>query len=529
MDENIIQNQQETELEETVVSEEEIACEKNADFEETEDDISTPSNNEQGQQVSVEPKKNNAALISVVVAVIVLILGVSGYFIWKKAVSKNPYNEMGYTNVTGRTIGDIARESGMSFEEFKAQYALPEDMKENTEEAAAAYNIPFWKIAELNGRDVDVLKAELGLGDDVNENTPWGEAEGKVTVANYVGAENVDAFKAEYGLGDEVTGDTLWKDVRESVAKKKSAEEVMAESLGSFKYIKNPYNELGYINYNGRTIQQVADAAGMELSDFLAEYSLPADLPPDTMEEAAYNSIPIGVYSENVYNMDFATFKEAFQLGDDVDENTPFYVAEGKIKLSFIMSDEELAEYKQQYGLGDDVTGDTLYEEIRPIIEKYNYELQLEYEAAAKETVADRAAKEGISTEEYLAKWGLDTKEGITGETLLFDAVEEMPLEKYAEYNGTTVEALREENGFIEDLPEGITFSEAIYYVTIETAAGMIGITYEEYIETYACGLTEADLPRDMLMVDAMPKIEAAYYALVAANEADTSADADMQ
>ncbi len=134
--------------------------------------------------------------------------------------------------------------------------------------------------------------------------------------------------------------------------------------------IKNPYNEQGYVNFSGRTVADVAQASGMTLEEFLAAYGLPADMPSDTTEESAYYNIPLGKFTEQMYGIDIDTFKQAFQLGDDVTENTPYGEAEGKVKLSVAIGDEGIEEFKQTYGLGDEITGDTLWSEVRPIVER---------------------------------------------------------------------------------------------------------------------------------------------------------------
>ncbi len=169
------------------------------------------------QQVEeIVTKKSGAGKVVAIVIVIVAVLAAVGFGAFKY-LTRNPYNEMGYINVSGRTIAEVAAEAGMGIDEFLATYSLPADMPEDTEESAAYYNIPVSKIAEMYGMDTAGIKEMLGLGDDVTDTTTWGEAEGKTTLAKYIGEENIDAFKTEYGLGDEVTGETLWGEIRNIV------------------------------------------------------------------------------------------------------------------------------------------------------------------------------------------------------------------------------------------------------------------------------------------------------------------------
>ena len=129
----------------------------------------------------------------------------------------NPYNEMGYIDVTGTTIAELAEANGIDLSAFLSQYDLPADMPATTNETAAFYMMPVKTVALINGMDFDGIREVLGFGDDITEDTPWGVAEGSATLEKYVGAGNLENFKAMYGLGDEVTAETKWKEVRNTV------------------------------------------------------------------------------------------------------------------------------------------------------------------------------------------------------------------------------------------------------------------------------------------------------------------------
>ncbi len=183
--------------------------------------------------VADEPKKGGAGKIVAIVIIVIAVIAAAGYGIMKY-VNRNPYNAMGYVNISGRTIKEVSDTAGFnSVEEFLAQYGLPADMPEDTEEAAAYYNIPTSKIAEMYGMDLDALKQALGLGDDVTGDMTWGEAEGKAKLKDYVGEDNVESFKEEYGLGDDVTGETLWGEVRNAVDKKTLEKQKESEKANS--------------------------------------------------------------------------------------------------------------------------------------------------------------------------------------------------------------------------------------------------------------------------------------------------------
>ena len=175
--------------------------------------------NKNTESASGSKKKIITAVIIIVAALI--LIGGSVFGMSKAGLfTTNKYNKMGYVNISGRTLEDVAADADMTVDEFKEEYQLPEDMTGDTYESAAFYNIPTGKIAEMYGMEFSDIIELLALPDTVTETTPWGEAEGEAPLKNYVGEESVDAFKEEYELGDDVTGDTKWKDIRNIVDQK---------------------------------------------------------------------------------------------------------------------------------------------------------------------------------------------------------------------------------------------------------------------------------------------------------------------
>ena len=167
-----------------------------------------------GIEAAPQAKKPKTGLIvGIIIAVIVIAAVIVLAFGFGKNLF-NKYNRMGYVDVSGRTIAEIADESGYELADFLAVYDLPADMPGSTSESAAYYNIPCSKIAEMYGMDFATLKEMLQWGDDITEETTWGVAEGETTIAAYVGEDNIESFKEQYGFGDEVTGETQWKEVR---------------------------------------------------------------------------------------------------------------------------------------------------------------------------------------------------------------------------------------------------------------------------------------------------------------------------
>lgn len=174
------------------------------------------------------------AIIAVVVAAVVIAAaiitqndGLYGLF------STNKYNKMGYVDISGKTVQDILDEQGMELSEFLESYDLPEDMPSNTYESVAYYMIPVKRIAEMYGMDFATMKSVLPFPDSVTEDTPWGEAEGEITVGAYIGEDNLDTFRETYGLPETVTAETKWKEIRNTVdeVQKKQREEAAAQDV----------------------------------------------------------------------------------------------------------------------------------------------------------------------------------------------------------------------------------------------------------------------------------------------------------
>ena len=174
------------------------------------------------------------SIIALIITVVTSVSSSSSSPVPTDSVPVNKYNEMGYTDITGRTVGDVAAEIGMELDEFLELYWLPEDMPADTNENAAYNNIPLAKMAEEHGMSVDEIKELLQMPDDVTDYMPWGEALDKVTLGAYVGEDYLDEFKEYYGFGDDVTAQTLWGEVRqraEAVDREMADEEQQGSGL----------------------------------------------------------------------------------------------------------------------------------------------------------------------------------------------------------------------------------------------------------------------------------------------------------
>ena len=198
---------------------------------------------------SLKPGTVELACILIFCSMVIAILGifVAVHFVQKIASSfqRNPveaptitytatpavnkYNTK-YIDTTGRTIDDVADQSGMTLEEFLEIYRLPKDMPGDTYESAAFYTMPVSKVSEVYGLTFEDMKEQLRLPDTVAENDKWGDVEGEIPLGVYIGGEEyLDQFKEYYELGDNVTAETKWKNVRTIVDIRQKEEREQSE------------------------------------------------------------------------------------------------------------------------------------------------------------------------------------------------------------------------------------------------------------------------------------------------------------
>lgn len=165
-------------------------------------------------------RKSNKTLKGVlkgILAVVVAALLAFGGFTAYKSLY-NPYNHMGYYNISGMTLEEAAALSDMSVEEAKRALQLPDDVKGDTYYDVVEFLVPVSYMAQMYGADVETLKEVFSLGAEITGDSTWGEALDTMPLSVYCGSEElVQEMVAEYNLGDDVTGETLWGEVRKTV------------------------------------------------------------------------------------------------------------------------------------------------------------------------------------------------------------------------------------------------------------------------------------------------------------------------
>ena len=343
---------------------------------------------EEEEEVEPEPKKPmSKASVAVITAIITAVVAIFGTLV---AVGNfpqiyNKYNKC--ANVTGRTVADIATENNVTPMKLLRQYGLPLDMPENTDEASASYYLTIGDVAKINKLSVDWIKGQLALGEEVTDDAIWGIIEDDLTLEQYIGKDDFEDFKKEYNLGSSVTLETKFKSVRGKVYKAmKAAQNGKPEKdfkiVVKYSVLYNKYNEM-YIDVDGNAISDMATYYGVELSDFLEQFGLPADMPGNTSLNAAENMIPIRLHVGGEEG--FASIKEEFELDDSVTADTPWGEAIKNVKVGNYIrvmygyeGEEGFNTFKEEYGLGDEVTPDTTWGEVR---DKVDAKKKEEYDA----------------------------------------------------------------------------------------------------------------------------------------------------
>lgn len=144
----------------------------------------------------------------------------------------NKYNEEPYVNMYNLTVGEVAELLGVTLEEFKEFYGLPEDMPADTNETAAYYNLTLENYASMQDLQVDELINQLKemTGMEVDANTLYKDAESLLTVKDLLGGDTIEEFREYYGVGEEITEDTLFSKVNNIVCRQ------ILSSSGNLKY-----------------------------------------------------------------------------------------------------------------------------------------------------------------------------------------------------------------------------------------------------------------------------------------------------
>lgn len=144
------------------------------------------------------------------------------------------------------------------------------------------------------------------------------------------------------------------------------------------------------------TVSHAAEAAGMSVEEYLADYGLTVsdEVNGDTPVSDLYGYMTFENYMNmanegNEEPVDIDSIIAEWGLTDKVTKDTQWKDVEPLMPLSARFSDEQLAQYKEAYNLGDEVNGNTTYGDFEKIIEAKLSELMAATPAPTAEAAAE--------------------------------------------------------------------------------------------------------------------------------------------
>ena len=125
--------------------------------------------------------------------------------------------------------------------------------------------------------------------------------------------------------------------------------------------------DTNYLDTTGRSVGEAADKRGMVYSDFVSFFALPDDMPEWEIENVALNNIPLERFCE-LLDTDYDEYVKGLGIDADVTKETTVGKADDLTPLGKLWG-EDFDALSDMYSLTD-VTKDTLFGEVREIIEK---------------------------------------------------------------------------------------------------------------------------------------------------------------
>ena len=129
----------------------------------------------------------------------------------------------------------------------------------------------------------------------------------------------------------------------------------------------NKYNEESYVNLSNKTLGEVAAVYQMTADEFKTQFGLPADMPEDTNEAAAFYHMTVDNYAKYVDRSVDEVIEEISSKSDGaaVSKDESFAEAESNMLLVKYFEPMTIEEIKKEYGFGDEINENTRYGEVR--------------------------------------------------------------------------------------------------------------------------------------------------------------------
>lgn len=150
-------------------------------------------------------------MLNLIMSVIVIAVLAVGVYATYGKLSGNIKEKAIQNGTAEATVEYLANQSGMSVDDYLAQYGLSvgDTVNKNTTESEMTDNMTIENYLKYSGRDqtADELIAEAGLQEQVTKDTLWKDYMAIVPVSSVLGEETFNQLKEQMGLGDEVTAD----------------------------------------------------------------------------------------------------------------------------------------------------------------------------------------------------------------------------------------------------------------------------------------------------------------------------------
>ena len=174
--------------------------------------------NEGGKKTSQADK-----LVNVIIAVVIIAFIAVGVYATYGKISEGIEEKAITSGEKEATVEYLAKQSGMSVEDYLAQYGLSlgDTIKKDTAESEMLDNMTVENYAKYNGQDADEMINGTGLQDKVTKDTLWKDFLPQVPVVSVLGEETFNQLKAQFG--DEVTPDMPYGDFEKLMQEKQNA------------------------------------------------------------------------------------------------------------------------------------------------------------------------------------------------------------------------------------------------------------------------------------------------------------------
>lgn len=140
----------------------------------------------------------------------------------------------------------------------------------------------------------------------------------------------------------------------------------------------NKYNEMDYVNNTNRTIGEIASEKNITVEEFLSMYNLPADMPANTIEAAAFYQMTVDNAAKMFGDETDALIQKIDSAnldGVEITKDTLWDVAYGSMLIKNHIGEYSFEEFKNAYRLGEDVTENSTLGEIRNHVAKVQMEI----------------------------------------------------------------------------------------------------------------------------------------------------------